>query len=47
MACGCKNKGANASAGNSVVKSSPSVTKQESKPQKTVNGMRIIKREIR
>jgi len=45
MACGCKNKGANA--GNSVVKSSPSVTKQESKPQKTVNGMRIIKREIR
>lgn len=44
MACGCKNKAA---------KAAPSVTKmasparQESKPQKTSNGTRIIKREIR
>jgi len=42
MACGCKNKAANAST--NVVKSAPT---QESKPQKTSNGARIIKREIR
>ena len=42
MACGCKNKAANAST--NVVK--PSAT-QEAKPQKTSNGARIIKREIR
>lgn len=44
MACGCKNKAANA--GSSVVKSAPSVV-QESKPEKTATGNRIIKREIR
>ena len=43
MACGCKNKAANAG-GTSVVKSTQA---QESKPQKTSNGTRIIKREIR
>ena len=42
MACGCKNKGANAGA--NVVKTAPV---QEAKPQKTSNGARIIKREIR
>jgi hypothetical protein len=44
MACGCKNKAANA--GNSVVKSTPSKV-QEAKPEKTSSGNRIIKREIR
>jgi len=46
MACGCKNKVS--SSGNSarVVKTT-SNSSQESKPQKTVNGTRIIKREIR
>ena len=42
MAGGCKNKGANAAP--NVVKSAPT---QEAKPQKTSNGTRIIKREIR
>ena len=42
MACGCKNKAANTSP--NVAKSIPV---QESKPQKTSNGSRIIKREIR
>ena len=46
MACGCKNKGANA-ASTPVVKSSP-VGLQESKPQKpSTEGNRIIKREIK
>ena len=44
MACGCKNKGANAVKSN-VVKTAP--VSQEAKPQKTSNGGRIIKREIR
>jgi len=42
MACGCKNKAGNAST--NVVKPAPT---QEAKPQKTSNGARIIKREIR
>lgn len=42
MACGCKNKAANA--GSNVVKSSQP---QEAKPQKTTNRARIIRREIR
>lgn len=43
MACGCKNKAANA--GSNVVKSSQP---QEAKPQKTTtNRPRIIRREIR
>ena len=44
MGCGCKNKAAKAGGG--VVKSAPSVV-QESKPEKTAAGNRIIKREIR
>ena len=44
MGCGCKNKGANAGK-NTVVKTAP--VSQEAKPQKTSNGGRIIKREIR
>ena len=46
MACGCKNKGANAAPNvvKNVVKTAPT---QEAKPQKTSNGARIIKREIR
>jgi hypothetical protein len=43
MACGCKNKTANTGG---VVKTSSS-NSQESKPQKTSNSGRIIKREIR
>lgn len=42
MACGCKKNAA--SAAPNVVKSAPA---QEAKPQKTSNGTRIIKREIR
>ncbi len=42
MACGCKNKAANA--GSNVVKSSQP---QEAKPQKATNRPRIIRREIR
>ena len=45
MACGCKNKGAKAA--NSVVKSTPTATAQESTPEKPSSGNRIIKREIR
>lgn len=44
MACGCKNKAAKASVG--VAKTS-STKSQEARPQKTSNGGRIIKREIR
>ena len=44
MACGCKNKAAKASVSTNVVKSAPV---QESKPQKTTNGARIIRREIK
>ena len=42
MACGCKNKAANA--GNSVAKTIPA---QESKPQKGSKDTRIMVREIR
>lgn len=42
MACGCKNKAAKANT--SVTKTSST---QEAKPQKTSNGTRIIRREIR
>jgi hypothetical protein len=44
MACGCKNKAAKASVG--VTKAAPTKS-QEARPQKTGNGGRIIKREIR
>jgi hypothetical protein len=44
MACGCKKNAA--SAAPKVVKAAPS-SSQESKPQKTSTGTRIIKREIR
>lgn len=44
MACGCKNKVANAN--NNVVKTSSPLS-QGTKPQKSSNGTRIIKREIR
>jgi len=43
MACGCKNKTANAANTNAV---KPTST-QESEPQKNSTGARIIKREIR
>ncbi len=43
MACGCKNKVANAGG---VVKTSSSAS-QEAKPQKTLTGSRIIRREIK
>lgn len=44
MACGCKKNAA--SSGGGVVKSAPT-TSQEAKPEKTIKGNRIIKREIR
>ena len=44
MACGCKKNAANAAP--TGVKKTPS-SAQESKPQKTSTGTRIIKREIR
>jgi len=46
MGCGCKNRQNGAGGGNITVKATP-VQTQESKPEKTANGNRIIKREIK